>query len=182
MNPDQNTPSFASFHCKSTVMVQGNSSLPSPMTGGTSFHNPPQFITHVTPKPQYRDALRRWAKMISKFSEAESKVKGVQNSAGYLIFLHCDSSAQEALQNAENIGKLSLDGYPDDDRNRLLVEKVLAVIVKDIPSECVKKEVELLSKIYTCYRLTNETACDFVTDFPQQWQRTPIKRNRLIHQ
>lgn len=92
-------------------------------------------------------------------------MKVVCNTAGYLIYLDCGHQFQETLKEAEHSGRLSIDSYQNDPSGIILVENILEVIAIDSASWSVKREVDLLTNIYTSTRQEFEPADDFVVKF-----------------
>lgn len=149
-------------HYIPTVMSP-NASLMVGSAGG--MNSAPPFLTNVTTKSKFRSALRRWIKMICAFAEADNKAKAMLAGAGHLIYMACDGTAQDMLQEAELVGAICLEGRADDPKRIKLVDEVLAVIAKETASEKVRKEVELLTEIHKCERRQNEDTSEFANRF-----------------
>lgn len=92
---------------------------------------PQKFVPGFKPKPAYRNSLIEFAKMISKIDEVDQKAKGIGKTAGYIICINCDSTAQESIQQVKNCGKFNFDEYPDDHDYQKLLGKVLDIIARD---------------------------------------------------
>lgn len=126
--------SLNNSHCNSIVMGAGEILSTS---GYASLQSPPNFVTDVTSKSQYGEALNTWSIVILKTSNIDSRTRSILHSAGYLIYFNCDDAAQGSLQRGQKRGKLSLNGYLNDFPNDVLVEKIIAVIAKEALSEIV---------------------------------------------
>lgn len=74
-----------------------------------NLNNAPKFVTNVTSKVPYRDSLRRWIKMISKFVKVEKKWHANLEGAGDVIYMSCDETAQDMFKKVESSGIFSLD-------------------------------------------------------------------------
>ena len=145
------------------TVMSPNASLTFGSGGG--IYNAPPFITSITPKSKYRDALRRWMKMIATFAEADNKAKDMLCGAGHIIYMACDSVAQDMLRKAELLGNVCLEGHENDPKRVKLVEEVLSVIAKESPSEKVRHEVELLTEIHKCERMSTEDTSEYANRF-----------------
>lgn len=96
-----------SSHSDFTVIGRGD---PLIETAKVSLFCPREYRTSLTSKPQYREAVRIWSKMISKTSDVDPKARGIKSSTGYLIYLNYDEKAlQKMLQRAKTCGRLKLD-------------------------------------------------------------------------
>lgn len=125
----------------------------------------PSFITNYTPKQQYRKDLNMWIEMVNEYAAIDVKGKALQRTAGHLIYLSCDSTAREQLEQNINSGTISLK-FSEDDRDRsLMISNILNIIAKDTPEDMVKREVDALTKIHSCERKPAETPSQYASRF-----------------
>jgi len=115
------------------------------------------YITNQTPKSRYRESLGTWNKLINKFA-----------------LLACDYGAQDRLSEAHTAGELNLEGDDNDPTREILIEKIIAILVSDTPTERSNREVDMLSAIRTCERQNDETTANFAGRFISTvWIRVP---------
>lgn len=103
--------------------------------------------------------------MIHKISESENNYKAMLCGIGHMIYMECNENSQELLARAEKLGLVNLEGRDGDDSRQGMVEEIIKVIVRDTPSERVKREVEILLNIQACVRNESETPEQFANRF-----------------
>lgn len=138
----------------SSVMDQDGGNV---TIGSGSFTAAPRFVTNVTSKLRYKEALRHWIKMMVTFGNAGQKMKAIFDGAGHIIYLSCDPTAQELLNRAERCEDLSLCASTDDHTKEKLIESILNFIAKESPTAAVRREVDMLTEIYSCQRRQDES-------------------------
>lgn len=149
------------------------------MSNSTHAAKPPRFETNQTPKFRYREALRRWIKRLHGIAKYDEKYRGILETAGHSIFENCDTLAQDRLLEAEASGKLLLDGSSTDPTRTELVEVILEIIAKDLPTETVQREVSLLRDIHSCIRKSDETPTCYANRFYSLVARYSIQTGDL---
>lgn len=128
-------------------------------------NSPPTFVSKETSKTRYRYSLRRWLQPINDLAEKDSKFEGVLKGVGNRIYLCCDFHSRDLLTRAENSGKLSLRGSDEDPSRTNLFESIIEIITRDAPSEMIKREIDLLTEIYSCTRTNGEKPLMYATRF-----------------
>lgn len=78
--------------------------------------NPPQFITNVTKKVQYRDALETGADIIRSFAKAYYKAAARLDIMGLIIYLACDDETKAKNRAEVSENRLSLKTTTEDPR------------------------------------------------------------------
>lgn len=58
-----------------------------------NLNSAPKFMTNVTSKVCYRDSLRRWIRMITKFDEIDKPWEALHAGAGHTICMSCVDKA-----------------------------------------------------------------------------------------
>lgn len=64
------------------------------------------------------------------FDTVYQEMKAIFNAAKHIIYLSCDTTAQELLKKAGGCGDLCVDKPSDDPTRELLKETVLTIIAK----------------------------------------------------
>lgn len=103
--------------------------------------------------------------MMSQILRADPKYKKHVSAAGHLIYIDCDGTAKEIIQQAEKNTVLTLKRYDRDATPESLVEKIIDVISKESPTDAFRAEVKVLSQIIACTRKTDDKPRYFHSEF-----------------
>lgn len=159
-----------------TVMGPGGSS---DTLNGVSLNPPPKFISGIALKIQYRDAMRRYIKILNTIAQSDLETKGLLNGAGHLIYLACDNGAQCILRQAEVNGRLNLSGRDTDPSIVISTSTIIKPIAKDSANERIQNELDCLENVYDCRRNDGESLNSYVNRFRGNVARFSIRACRI---
>lgn len=152
---------MTAMNCNSSVMSSCRATY---IVSAETITNAPKFFVNPTSNVRYLDYVQRLMKKINIFVEMDNKLKAFSAGAGYLIYLSCDSDAQDLLSMAEAINNIVLDGSDKDDlRKENMIKNIIKTIAKDSPTEIINRGNQMLADIRECKRGETENVSDYFT-------------------
>ena len=141
---------------------QANSTVMSSGSVSESLLSPPKFDA-TKDKLTWRKNVRYWAENVNACATGgDNRAKGTRSALAMTLFRSLSQSKQQAVEEAIEVGDISLDATEDFEGQLTAIEAIMATVAQDSITDSMNRMTNFSKAAMTCVRHPKEEVKKFI--------------------